>query len=141
MSVTHNVLSFSFTFIDFYYWILFFDSLLQCLLFCGNHLFYFYRDLTDWLPHDATSGCGDSQNRLQIVLHVFIYVCWYMRIYVSVCLYVCACKWIYVYMFVCICMFVFVYMFMCVCIYMYMYLYVCIYKCIYIYMYILFFNF
>ena len=33
-----------------------------------NQLFEFYRSSTDWLPHDARSGCGESQNRLLTVL-------------------------------------------------------------------------
>ena len=48
------------------------------------------------ISHFVGPGCGDSQNRLQIVLHVFI------CLYIYMCLYVCACKCGYMlYMYVC----------------------------------------
>ena len=67
-------ISFQFTFIEFYYWSLFWNSLLYCLAFCGNQLFEFYRNSTDWLPHDAGSGCGESRNRLITVLYSFLFL-------------------------------------------------------------------
>ena len=67
--------SFQFTFIDFYYWSLFWDSLFYCLAFCGNLLFEFYRSSTDWLSHDGGSGCGESWNRLLTVLDLFFFFC------------------------------------------------------------------
>ena len=104
-----------------------------------NQLFDFYCNSTDWLLRDARSGCGDSRNRLQIVLHVFIiYVCIYMCLYVCVCkcrymlyLYVYVCLCMYIYMCVCVC----VYIYMCVCVHVFMYIYVhmYIYICMYVY--------
>ena len=73
-----SVIRISFTFIDFHYWGLFWDSLFYCLAFCGNQLFEFYRSSTDWLSHDAGSGCGESWNRLLTVLYLFfffVYLC------------------------------------------------------------------
>ena len=94
---------------------------LTYLVFCRNQLFDFYRNSTDWLPRDARSGCGDSRNRLQIVLHVFICVCIY------ICLYVCACK--------CGCMlYVCVQVYVC-CICVYIYVYVCMYIYVHAYIY------
>ena len=60
-------------FIDFYYWSLFWDSLFYCLTFCRNQLFQFYRNSTDWLSHDAGSGCGRSRNKLLTVLYLFFF--------------------------------------------------------------------
>ena len=90
-----------------FYWILFWDSLFQCFAFCGNQIFDFYWDSTDWLPCDEGSGCGESWNSLQTAFHMCI----------CVCLYVCG------YMYVCMCMC----MCMCMCIY------ICVYVCIYVY--------
>ena len=82
------------------------------------------------------SGCRDSRNRLQIVLHVFI----------SVCVYICAYMYVCVYVFVCvnvdICVHVCVYVYVCICvrvcvrIYIYIYIYIFVYVCMYIYAYI-----
>ena len=54
-------------------WSLFWDSLLYCITYGGNQLFEFYRNSTDWLPHDAGSGCGESRNRLITVLYLFFF--------------------------------------------------------------------
>ena len=51
-------ISLYFTFLDFYYWSLFWDSLLYCLTFCGNQLFEFCCNYIDWLSHYVGSGCG-----------------------------------------------------------------------------------
>ena len=72
-----------------------------------KHVFDFYCDSTDWLPCDARSVCGDSWNRLQIVLHVFICVCIYKCAYMYVPVSVDMC-----YMYVCMCMCI------CVCVYL-----------------------
>ena len=47
--------------------------MLYCLAFCGNQLFEFYRNSTDWLSHDVGSGCGESWNRLLTALYLFIF--------------------------------------------------------------------
>ena len=51
-----------------FYWLLllslFWDSLPYYLAFCGNQLFEFYRNPTDWLLHHAGSGCVKPRNRL-----------------------------------------------------------------------------
>ena len=62
---------FYFTFIDFYYLSMFWDSLLYSLAFCGNQLFKSYHNSTDWLEYDAGSECGESQYKLLTVLNPF----------------------------------------------------------------------
>ena len=74
---------FYFTFIDFYFKSLSRDSLLYCLGFCGKQLFKFYGNSTDWLPHDAGSGCGESQNRLLIVLYFFFFCLLVLYFYIA----------------------------------------------------------
>ena len=58
-----------------FYWLLLRKSVLRfptlLSLVCGNQLFEFYQNSTDWLPHDAGSGCGESQKRLVTVLYPF----------------------------------------------------------------------
>ena len=76
-------ISFWFTFIDFYYWSLFRDSLLYWLAFCGNQFFKFYRNSTDWLPHDVGSGCGESRNRLLTVLYRFFFCLLVLYFYIA----------------------------------------------------------
>ena len=66
-------ISFQFAFIYFYYLTLYWDSLLYCLAFCRNQLFEFYRNSSDWLPHNAGSECGESRNRLLTVLYPFFF--------------------------------------------------------------------
>ena len=56
---------FLFSFIEFYYWSLSWDSLFYCFAFCGND---FYCGSTDWLLHDAGPGCEESRNILQKAL-------------------------------------------------------------------------
>ena len=87
-----------------------------------HKLFDFYCNSTDWLPHDARSGCGDSKNRLQIVLHVFMI---YMCVYICTSMYVCKCGYM---LYVCVCVCVS----MCRCI-QHMCVYLCV--CVYIYIY------
>ena len=66
------------------YWNLFWDSLLYCIAFYGNQFFEFYRNSTDWLPHDAESGCGESRNRLITVLYLFFLLfTWLLLLYSS----------------------------------------------------------
>ena len=95
-----------------------------------NHLFEFYCNSTDWLPHDMRSGCGDSWNRLQIVLHVLIcvFMCLYTYVHVSVDIR---------YMYICFCVSVCIYMCVCVYVYMYIYVHMYIYMCVCIYTYII----
>ena len=70
-----------------FYWFsygrLFWDSLLYCLAFCGNHLFEFYCNSTDSLPHDAGSGCGESRSRLLTVLYPFFFCLLVLYFYVA----------------------------------------------------------
>ena len=74
---------FWFTFIDFYYWSLFWDSLFYCVAFCRDHLFGFYRNSTDWLSHDVGSGCGESWNRLLTVLYPFFFCLLVLYFYIA----------------------------------------------------------
>ena len=69
--------------IDFYYWSLFWDSLLYCLAFCGNQLFEFYQNSSDWLPHDAGSGCRLSRSRLLTVLYLFFFYLLVLYFYIA----------------------------------------------------------
>ena len=64
----------SLTFIDFYCWSLFWDSLLYSLGFCGNRLFEFYGSSTDWLPPEVGSGCGELRSRLPAVSIPFLFL-------------------------------------------------------------------
>ena len=56
----------------------------------------FYWDSTNWLPRDAGSGCWESRNRLQTVLHMCICVC-----LCNMCVFVCVWFYVYVYMYLC----------------------------------------
>ena len=40
---------------------------------CGNQLFEFYCNFTNWLPQDARPGCGEYQNKLLTALHPFFF--------------------------------------------------------------------
>ena len=41
------------------------------VVFCGNQLFEFYRNSTQWFPHDARFACGESWNKLLTDLYQF----------------------------------------------------------------------
>ena len=125
MSVLHSFLLFYFTFIDFYYWILFWNSLLQCLSFCGNQLFDFYQLTGCHVMRDLGVGIletGYKQFYMCLYVCVYIRAYMYVRVNVDIRVYVC----------VYICMSVCVYVYVC----MYMYIYICVYVCMYIYMHI-----
>ena len=51
-----------------------------CLAFCGNQSFEFYRNSTDWLPHDAGFGCGESQIANSFILSFFCLLVLYFYI-------------------------------------------------------------
>ena len=67
----------------FYYWSLFWDYLLYCLAFCGNQLFEFCCNSTDWLPHDAGSECEEFRNRLLTVLYSFFFCLLVLYFYIA----------------------------------------------------------
>ena len=68
---------FQFSFIEFW------DYLLYCLAFWRNQVFDFDRNSTDCLPHDAKSGCGESQNRLRTVLYLLFFFLLVLYFYVA----------------------------------------------------------
>ena len=51
--------------------------------FCGNQLFEFYRNSTDWLQHDTGSGWGESPNTLLTVLYFFFFCLLVVYIYIA----------------------------------------------------------
>ena len=69
--------NFQFSFIEFW------DYLLYCLSFRRNQVFDFDRNSTDCLPHDARSGCGESQNRLRTVLYLLFFFLLVLYFYVA----------------------------------------------------------
>ena len=71
--------------------------------------------LTDQLPRDARSGCGDSRNTLETdacsvcvsvyVCVLYIYVCICIRVYIDICAYL----YIYIYMYIYIYIYIYIY--------------------------------
>ena len=50
---------------------------------CGNQLFEFYYNFTNWLPHDTRSGCGESQNKVLTALYPFFFRLLVLYFYVA----------------------------------------------------------